>query len=70
MNFNNENKRTVAVLEMTLKQKIKLNEEKDFDAVEHIDKIGLNHNQQEILEFLCKFINSALLINNKKFLKN
>ena len=65
-----ENKITVAVLEMTLKQKIKLNEEKDFDAVEHIDNIGLNHSQQEILDFLCKFIKSALFINNKKFSKS
>ncbi len=65
-----ENKRTLAVLEMTLKQTIKINEEKDFDAMEQIDNVGLSHTQQEILYFFCNFVKSALLINNKKFLNN
>jgi len=61
-----KNIETLAVIEIVLKQRIWLKDEKELMMQEFID-LGMNENYQNLIETYSKFIRTALLfVQNKK----
>jgi len=66
-----KNLRTLAVLEVIMKQRVKIKDEKELMIQENIS-IGMNENHQHLIETYGKFIRTALefvenkIIHNKK----
>ena len=64
-----EKLKTLAVMEIVLKQRIRAKEEKDMMAYEHTN-IGVSENYQNLLECFSKFIRSAIYFVSENSKKN
>ena len=56
---------TLAVIEIVLKQRIRLKDEKELGIQDYID-LGMNESYQNLIETLGKFIRAALVFVGKK----
>lgn len=57
--------KTIAVIEIVLKQRIKLKDEKELMIQDHVN-LGMNESYQKMLETFSQLIRAALSIVEKK----